>query len=107
MKAKLSQRELAQKIGISETSLSKWSNDLATPSPSNLRKLEKALHVTLDPVYYRQEKTGRWIIAEPVGSWRTSNKMKTGPESDRGGGRIRKMYVRLTETDEEPFNKRI
>lgn len=107
VKVKLSQRELARKIGISETSLSKWSNDLAIPSPSNLRKLEKALHVTLDPVYCSQDKNGSWTIGESVGPWRALNKTRTRPESDRGGGRVRQMYVRLSETDEDLFNKRI
>lgn len=105
MKAKMSQRELARKVGVSVTTSSKWENDLVIPSPSNLRKLEEALHVTLNFVYPSQEKTLCWQVGETSESWLTSLKPRSAPKPNKGKGRIRPMYIRIDSVDDNPLHK--
>lgn len=105
MKAKMSQRELARKVGVSVTTSSKWENDLVIPSPSNLRKLEEVLHVTLDFVYPSQEKTLCWQVGETGKTWLTSLKPRSAPEPNKGKGRIRPMYIRIDAVDDNPLHK--
>ena len=47
----MTQKELARKLRVSETTVSKWINDLALPSLENLRKIEAELHVSLRQAY--------------------------------------------------------
>ena len=51
VQAGLKQKELALKIGVSETTISKWENGQALPSLENLRKLEDLFHVSLRHAY--------------------------------------------------------
>lgn len=45
--ARLSQRELAQAVGVADKTVCKWENDLAKPSLANLRALEELFHASL------------------------------------------------------------
>lgn len=45
--ANLSQHELAQAIGVSANTVSKWENNLAKPAPANARMLKKFFRVTI------------------------------------------------------------
>lgn len=49
--ARLSQRELAQKIGVADKTVCKWEKDLAKPSLANLRALEELFHTSLQEGY--------------------------------------------------------
>lgn len=49
--AKLSQRELAQKVGVADKTVCKWEKDLAKPSLANLRLLEELFHASLQEGY--------------------------------------------------------
>lgn len=46
--ANLSQRQLAQKIGMSQQALAKYENGQATPNPTTLSKLAHVLGVSVD-----------------------------------------------------------
>lgn len=45
---KLSQEELALKIGISQAQLSRWERSIATPNPEELKRFSKELRVPLE-----------------------------------------------------------
>lgn len=49
--AKLSQRELAQIVGVAEKTVCKWEKDLAKPSFANLRTLEELFHASVQEGY--------------------------------------------------------
>ena len=51
VQAGLKQKELALKIDVSETTISKWENGQALPSLENLLKLEALFHVSLRHAY--------------------------------------------------------
>lgn len=45
---KLSQRELAEQIFVSQQALAKWENGSATPNPDTIKKLAEILNVSTD-----------------------------------------------------------
>lgn len=47
---KLTQRELAERIGVSDKAVSKWENGLGCPDISLLRDLSKALHADVERI---------------------------------------------------------
>ena len=49
--AKLSQRELGQKVGVADKTVCKWEKDLAKPSFANLRTLEELFHASMQEGY--------------------------------------------------------
>lgn len=52
----LSQQQLADLIGVSRQTLSKWETGVALPDVDNLISLAEALHVTTDYLLVREEK---------------------------------------------------
>lgn len=44
----IKQKWLAEKIGVSEVTVSNWSSGKSSPSKKNLRKLSQALDVSVD-----------------------------------------------------------
>ena len=49
-KLKLTQEELAEKIGVSQKDISRWENYMHKPSQDSLQKLAKALDCTVDDI---------------------------------------------------------
>lgn len=47
----MSQKELARRMDLSESTVSKWINGLALPSLENLRRIEEVLDVSLRHAY--------------------------------------------------------
>ena len=45
---KMSQRELAEKLFVSQQAIAKWETDKATPNPDMLAKLSEILGVSVD-----------------------------------------------------------
>jgi len=71
----LTQTELAEKVGTSNTHISKWEADTNAPSDKYLQKLATALEVPVDLLHRRKqrdemERSG--IITEPMTSYSKS-----------------------------------
>ena len=49
-KLKLTQEELAEKIGVTQKDISRWENYMHKPSQENLQKLAEALDCTVDDI---------------------------------------------------------
>ncbi len=45
---KLSQKELADILGVNQTAVSQWEREVTTPNPSTLKKLSELFNVSLD-----------------------------------------------------------
>ena len=50
-KERLSQRELALKLGVTDKTVSKWETDQSRPSAANLRKMEELFDTSLSEGY--------------------------------------------------------
>lgn len=75
-KSGLSQEQLAEKIGVSRQSVSKWETGLSIPELDKLKALSECFHVTMD------ELTGD---AMPIGSDHTAQKSEyqTSQQAER------------------------
>lgn len=89
-KSAMTQKELAEKLGVTDRAVSKWENALASPSPENLVHLSRLLGVTVDAlliepepeaVARKPEKTGMPSLTElyKIGSGPSSSHTM-GPE---------------------------
>ena len=56
-KSGLSQEQLAEKIGVSRQSISKWEGGLSTPELDKLRALSEFFHVSIDELTGEQGTT--------------------------------------------------
>lgn len=56
-RAKLTQRELADVLGVERSTVAKWESGAAYPRASQLPALAKALSCTIDELYAPPEKT--------------------------------------------------
>ncbi len=50
IKAGLTQKEIAQKLGLQQTAISAWEVGKSTPAPKNIKKLADILSVTTDEI---------------------------------------------------------
>jgi len=48
---RLTQEELAEKIGVSKSAIAKWEKDGGLPSRDNLRKLSEIMNVSVDDLH--------------------------------------------------------
>ena len=48
---RLTQEELAEKIGVSKSAVAKWETNGGLPDRDNLRRLSEALHVSVDDLH--------------------------------------------------------
>ncbi len=48
---RLTQQELAEKIGVSKSAVAKWETDGGIPDRDNLKKLSEMLNVTVDDLH--------------------------------------------------------
>lgn len=78
----ITQRELAEAIGISEQAVSKWEKSISNPSASNLMKIAKIFGVSIT-YFYQPEETQSKKIAKKHGmsSLRELYKVGRGPSS--------------------------
>lgn len=54
----MTQRELAERVGVNQPSVCAWERGDANPSVENLQKLADIFHCTTDEVLGRQNKQG-------------------------------------------------
>ena len=59
---KLTQKEVAAKIGVSEQALSKWENGDCLPDVYNLKLLAIVLHVSVDCLLDTENETAEKVI---------------------------------------------
>ena len=78
----VTQRELAERLGISEQAISKWEKNLSNPSTKNLLQIAKIFGVSIT-YFYQPEETQSKRIARGVGmsSLRELYKIGRGPSS--------------------------
>ena len=50
-KMRLTQGELATKIGVSKSAIAKWETDRGLPDRDNLKRLSDEIHVSVDKLY--------------------------------------------------------
>ena len=65
-KANLSQEDLAEKLGVSRQSISKWECGESLPDTENLIALSKLYGISLDELVYHTTKTSHIILQEEV-----------------------------------------
>jgi len=53
--AKMSQKDLAQKIGVSRSTVAMWENEMSQPDHESLRKISSALNVSIDYLLGNEE----------------------------------------------------
>lgn len=49
---KLSQKSLADKIGVTSQSVSDYETGRTTPNPKNMKKIAEILHCTVDELFF-------------------------------------------------------
>ncbi len=95
-KSHMSQKTLAEKIGISEQAISKWESGLSSPSMPNMIKLAKTFGVSIE--YLLTERKPREEAPAPDGmeSLRELYKIGRGPSSSHtiGPERACKLFLR-------------
>lgn len=45
---KITQKELAEKLNLTQQCISKWANNIATPSPTQVKKISEILKISVD-----------------------------------------------------------
>ncbi len=63
----MSQEQLAEKVGVSRQSISKWEGGLSTPELDKLKALSECFHITLDELTGDQELKSVSDNTEPKG----------------------------------------
>lgn len=58
---KMTQDELAEKMGVSSQAVSKWENDLSIPDVSVLIELSEFFHIAIDDLLKEKEETVRLV----------------------------------------------
>lgn len=58
-KSKMSQTELANRLGIGQTTISSWERDLGTPSLAMIKQLSEIFGVPINRLLYNEEKEDR------------------------------------------------
>lgn len=56
---RLTQEELAVKIGVSKSAVAKWETDGGLPDRDNLKKLSEVINVPLEQLYRAMEREGK------------------------------------------------
>ncbi len=78
----VTQRELAQRLGISEQAVSKWEKNLSNPSTKNLLQIAKIFNVSITYFYQSEESQSKKLTREKgMSSLRELYKIGRGPSS--------------------------
>lgn len=78
----VTQRELAERLGISEQAVSKWEKNLSNPSTKNLLEIAKIFGVSITYFYQSEESQSKKISKESgMSSLRELYKIGRGPSS--------------------------
>lgn len=78
----VTQRELADRLGISEQAVSKWENNLSNPSTKNLLQIAKMFGVSITYFYQSEESQSKKLTKEGgMSSLRELYKIGRGPSS--------------------------
>ncbi len=78
----VTQRELAERLEISEQAISKWENNLSNPSTKNLLQIAKIFGVSITYFYQPEETQSKRIMrGEGMSSLRELYKIGRGPSS--------------------------
>ena len=78
----VTQRELAERLGISEQAISKWEKNLSNPSTKNLLQIAKIFGVSITYFYQDEETQSKKISREGgMASLRELYKIGRGPSS--------------------------
>lgn len=75
---KLTQAELAQKVGFSQQAIARWETDRSTPDPDTLIKLSKVFGVTVDELV-GNKLTGQGYYTDPETA-RLAQELHDNPE---------------------------
>ena len=85
----VTQRELANRLGISEQAISKWEKNLSNPSTKNLLQISKIFGVSITYFYQDEETQSKKIAREGgMASLRELYKIGRGPSSSHTVGPI-------------------
>ena len=102
-----SQSVLAEKLDVSQNSVSRWETGEAFPSPSHLQKIAELFGVTLDDILRiaRQESLTK---PEPVGYCIAETNAEPDPDSKKPEDRIRRLEaeLRLLQTENMTLKER-
>lgn len=64
-KINISQEELAEKIGVSRQTVTKWENDLGLPDIENLKNIASLFNISVDELLdYKKDLIGEVILEE-------------------------------------------
>ena len=78
----VTQRELAERLGISEQAVSKWEKNLSNPSTKNLLQIAKIFGVSITYFYQSEESQSKKIVrGSGMASLRELYKIGRGPSS--------------------------
>ena len=81
IKNKISQKELSERLGISNRAVSKWENRLSQPSAEHIFALSKIFDVPMDYFYSKPETKAVKTTASGMSSVREIYKIGRGPSS--------------------------
>ena len=102
-----SQSVLAEKLDVSQNSVSRWETGEAFPSPSHLQKIAELFGVTLDDILRiaRQELLTK---PEPAGYCIAETNVEPDPDSKTPEDRIRRLEaeLRLLQTENMTLKER-
>ena len=90
-----SQSELAEKLDVSQNSVSRWETGEAFPSQSNLQKIAELFGVTLDDIFRIMEKTS-CTEPEPEQQSIAEHNAKPDPDRKKPESRIRELEAELS-----------
>lgn len=89
--AKLSQQDLADKLFVSRSTVSRWENGELTPSIANLKEMAKLYGVSLDYLCGSDEQRGRKRRGSPQSKW--SNPVMPTARDIKGGGISKRLSL--------------
>ncbi len=94
-KHKLSQEELAEKLGVSRQAVSKWERSEASPDTDNLIALAKIYDLSLDELIFGQKEDNK----EESAGEDTSKKVKSEEESTEEGDSSENVFIAVDDDE--------